>query len=85
MPVTILDVAKARGAQEHEGVINGGELDRVKLAIMGGCETCGESLAAYNGYPSKSGFWRCYECLGDLGFETTCEFEAWEPEGEVGQ
>lgn len=73
--ITIMDVATARGAKEVDGAICGGEFERLDLPFWGGCQVCGESLAAYNMYPSKTGFVRCKRCLGDFGFESVEEFE----------
>lgn len=75
MPITFLDLAVHRGAkrQEDQTGINGAEFERVGLQIMGGCEVCGASLAAYNGYPAKSGYWRCSHDIGNEGFETVEE------------
>lgn len=79
MSVTILDVAKARGAREDErGGINGAEFARVGLPIIGGCQFCGATVAAYNACPSQSGYLRCANgCIDNDGFETVAEFEAW--------
>lgn len=38
------------------------------LNLIGGCELCEATLAAYNAYPSRSGYWRCSDCIGDTGF-----------------
>jgi len=73
--ITILDVAKHRGVKEVDGVINGREFHRVGLQFLGGCERCGATLAAYNAYPDKSGYWRCADCLSNP-YETVEEFEA---------
>ena len=80
MPITILDVAKARGVKEENGAISGSEFFRVGLQFMGGCARCQASLAAFNAYPSKSGYWKCDECIGDDGFATVDEFEDWDYE-----
>lgn len=75
-PITILDVAEARGVQAGpDGSISGGEFERVGLPLFGGCEGCGASIAAYNAYPSKTGYIRCGDCIGDLGFASVEEFE----------
>lgn len=67
--VTILDLALHRGAHVAEdGTINGAEFEKVGLAILGGCEACGASIAAYNAFPSKSGFWRCRSCIDGDGW-----------------
>lgn len=59
MAITILELAKHRGAKEKEGSINGAEFHKVGLEFMGGCVVCGATLAAYNGCPSKEGYWVC--------------------------
>lgn len=69
MPITIRDLAIHRGAHQNDGGINGAEFNRVGLAIMGGCIGCGASLAAYNAYPSKEGYWCCKDCIGDSGWD----------------
>lgn len=75
--VTFLALAKFRGAKaDEDGGINGGEFVRVGLDIMGGCQVCGATLAAYNGYPSKSGFWRCKDCLYDEGWTDVAQVNA---------
>lgn len=77
-PITILDVALASGVEEVDGTISAGEFARVGLSILGGCQTCGATLGAYNGYPSTSGFWQCAEDIGDSGFSTVEEFVAFD-------
>lgn len=70
MTVTILDLARERGAAfDEDGSINAQALHDVGLDFIGGCESCQATLAAYNAYPSKSGYWRCQECIRDLGWE----------------
>jgi hypothetical protein len=80
--VTCLDVALARGARRDEnGAITGSEFDRVGIPLFGGCLTCGASIAAYNAYPTTTGYLRCAGCVesaGD-GYETVRAFE-WENE-----
>ena len=86
MSITILEVAYQRLAEQtgkpvaEFGPVNGADLESVHLQIMGGCENCGATLAAYNGYPSTSGYWRCSGCLGEHGFESVAAFEHWERE-----
>lgn len=73
-PITFRDLALHRGAKEDEdGAMNGAEFDRVGLSIMGGCAVCGATLAAYNGYPSKSGYWNCRRCLCGSGWTDAAE------------
>jgi hypothetical protein len=77
MSITILDVAKARGVKEDaNGAISGAEFERVGLPFLGGCQHCGESLAAYNMYPTKTGFVACEVHAEGIGFSTIEEFEA---------
>ena len=81
--ITILDVAKARGVEvDPDGRINMGAFWNVGLDMMGGCEVCEASIAAYNAYPSKSGYWRCRNCIEDVGFDTVEEFEKLDAESE---
>lgn len=78
MPVTILEVAEARGVRANpDGGITMEQVEGVGLPFFGGCQCCGASCACYNMYPSKSGYVRCEDCIGDYGFATTEEFEAW--------
>ena len=76
-PITILDLAIHRGAKEcRPGNYNVDELERVGLAIIGGCDTCGATISAYNAAPTKRGTWACAKdesCHGDQGYETVQE------------
>lgn len=72
--ITILQLAEHRGAQaDEEGHIEGEEFYRVGLDFMGGCRGCEATIAAYNAYPSRSGFWCCADCIGESGWETVEE------------
>ena len=74
-PVTAFDIAKARGAKEDENGVKAGEFDRVGIPFMGGCQSCQASIAAYNAYPANTGFWRCEDCIRDLGYDSVEAFE----------
>lgn len=80
-PVTIMDVALAWGAEADEaGGMTGEAFDRLGLPFLGGCEGCEATIAAYNAYPSRSGFLRCDDCVGvgdpdHLGYATVRAFE----------
>ena len=64
--VTIKELAEHRLGRP---AVSGGDFDEANLAILGGCEICGASIAAYNGCPSKTGFWRClHGCIADQGW-----------------
>lgn len=75
MPLTILDVAKARGLKEDDRGISMGQIEDLGLPFMGGCQTCGASIACSNAYPSRSGFLRCVDDIGDEGYDTVEKFD----------
>ena len=84
MPITVLELALAEGAKkEPDGSISCHELVIRGLPILPGCEICHSSLGPGNAYPSTTGFIRCYDCLGDLGFESAKDFEA--AKGEINE
>lgn len=44
------------------------------LEILGGCEVCGASIAAYNACPSQTGYWRCSSgCIADEGYASAAD------------
>jgi hypothetical protein len=74
MPITILDYVKSVVGDKdfytaEDCLISG-------VDIIGGCQSCAATIAAYNAYPSASGSWRCAECIGDTGFATVADFTA---------
>lgn len=71
--VTILDCVIARLNIKKGDGITGEDCDKAGFAMLGGCEHCGATIAAYNAYPSKGGYWNCRDCIGDDGYETTEE------------
>lgn len=78
-PITIHDLAVYRLKQLGRtvgDVMTGQDFADVKLQIMGGCQDCGASLAAYNAYPSKSGFWKCEDDIGDQGWLDVAKADA---------
>ena len=77
MPITALDIVKARGAQAgKDGSISGAEFHRVGIPMFGGCQRCGASIAAYNAYPSVTGYLQCEGCIRKDGFKDVEDFEA---------
>lgn len=69
-PITILQLAEHRlGRQAHTGA----DFAEAGVAIMGGCKTCHASIAAYNGFPARDGYWRCEDCIGDGGWTDVAE------------
>jgi hypothetical protein len=74
MPVTIHELAVYRGLKtEEDGSYTMADIEEVGLPLLSGCENCGASLAAYNAYPSTTGFIRCAGCIGSLGWTTVEE------------
>lgn len=73
--LSILNIARQRGAREIEGRIAASEFDRLDLPFFSGCECCQASLAPYNAYPSLSGYIRCDDCIDNLGFTTLEAFD----------
>jgi len=71
--VTIMQLASFKLGHQAE---TGADYAKVHLPMLAGCEVCGEQLACYNAYPSKSGYTRCAQDLGDDGFATVEEADA---------
>jgi len=63
------------GAKAINSRIDSSEFYRVGLDIMGGCCSCGASIACYNAHPSRNGFWKCSDCIGNDGWESVEEYE----------
>ena len=74
MPITILDYVKSvvgdKDLYTAEDCLASG------VDILGGCQGCGATIAAYNAYPSTCGYWRCADCIGDTGYATVADFTA---------
>lgn len=82
-PITILDVAKAWGVKEDEHGIPAEEFDRLGLPMLGGCQSCGASIACYNAAPTKTGYLSCANDEGcideEIAFFSVEEFEVNHP------
>ena len=77
MPITILECAVAHGAKPgSDGSFTVQAINTAGFHFIGGCSTCRATIAAYNAYPTKGGFWRCADCVGDNGFDTVEQFDA---------
>ena len=74
MAITILDYVKSvvgdKDFYTAEDCLASG------VDILGGCQGCHASIAVYNAYPSKSGYWQCADCIGENGFATVADFTA---------
>ena len=73
MPITILDYVRSRVGEKR--AYSTGDFYSNGVDMLGGCEICHAQIACYNAYPSKSGHWRCADCIGDTGFTTAEEFK----------
>ncbi|HEV2377580.1 MAG TPA: hypothetical protein VGS19_36125 [Streptosporangiaceae bacterium] len=72
MPITILDYTKSVIGEKDTYTAE--DFHSAGVEMIGGCQGCNATLAAYNAYPSKSGYWRCAGCIGDTGFPTVADF-----------
>jgi len=78
LPVSVLDCAIGRGVKASDGdLFTGADIEAVGLPFFGGCQCCAASIACYNAYPSQTGYLRCRDCIGEIGFPTTAAFEEW--------
>ena len=77
--ITILDYVRAVTGDKPS--YSGEDHWNAGVGILGGCEICFATIASYNAYPARSGFWRCGDCIGDDGYPTVEEFAATPPPG----
>ena len=76
--LTMLGLAEAAGAQyDADGTMPGSEFVRLGLPMLGGCEVCGAGIAAYNAYPTRTGYLRCSDCVGHDAFATAAADAEW--------
>jgi hypothetical protein len=78
-PVTVLDLARYRlgRATNDDGPMTGADFLRAQLPIMGGCQVCHATVAAYNACPTRTGYLRCADgCVDAMGFTTVEEADA---------
>lgn len=75
--LSILEIAIAKGAKRDEdGAINGGEFERLGLAMISGCQSCHASLGPWNAYPTTTGYIGCGDCTPqEMGFDTVEAFD----------
>lgn len=74
IPITVMKWAEHRLGREAS---TEADFTEAGLQMMGGCRGCGATLAAYNAYPSKSGYWACGDCISYDGFGSCEEAESW--------
>jgi hypothetical protein len=75
--VTVLELAK-EVYRQNNWLLPGdnwsmADLDKAQLPMMGGCQVCEASIACYNAYPSKSGYLRCADCIGEEGWHSSSQ------------
>lgn len=73
MPVSVLDLAQFILNRGDDEALDGADFDACDLPIFGGCQGCEAGIAAYNAYPSRTGYLRCRGCIEDLGWMTVQE------------
>ena len=81
MFITALQVAESRGmVPDSDNGYSGAAFAKVNVPMLGGCAGCHATIAAYNAYPTKTGFWMCDMCvqMSEQGFNTVEEYEAFE-------
>ena len=69
--ITVLQLAEYRLSRP---AVTGSDFEEAGLPMLGGCEVCHASIAAYNACPSTSGYIRCASgCIGDSGWTSVEE------------
>jgi len=68
--ITAMELAEFRLGREAR---TGTDFEEARIPIMGGCSVCGASIAAYNAYPARDGYWRCEDHIGEDGWEDVAE------------
>jgi hypothetical protein len=80
-PLSVLDIAIARGARVIDGNVDGAELAAMGLPIIPGCARCSVTLSPADAYPAPGRFYFCGACIDGLGFDTV---EAYDEHGGAG-
>jgi hypothetical protein len=70
MSITVLELAEYRLGHKAQ---TGQDFIDADLDMLGGCAICHASISAYNAYPSKSGYWKCADCISHDGFANVVE------------
>jgi len=72
-PVTVMALATHRLGRP---ATSGADYEEAGVPMIGGCQTCGATVAAYNSHPTKTGYISCRDCMTPaLGWPTA--EEAW--------
>ena len=79
MPITAMEIALYRLGKTPTDKLTGDDFEKARIPMFGGCCRCAASIAAYNAFPGRNGYWHCDECIGDddchVGFSTVEAFE----------
>lgn len=63
--VTALDLACYRLGKPAGSRITAEQCEgKARVPFFGGCARCAASIACYNAYPSRFGYWLCADCIG---------------------
>ena len=61
--MTALEIATILAARAGKAVPEtASDFAAIKVPMIGGCQTCGSRIAAYNAHPQKNGYWACEDC-----------------------
>ena len=84
LPITVLDVAYERTGKDRSESLTGYDFEKHNLPMMGGCQACGATVAAYNSCPSQTGYLMCLRsCIEDQGFKTVADFDQWDADRQA--
>jgi hypothetical protein len=62
--ITALDLACYRLGKQPGSSITMEECEQhAKIPFFGGCARCAASIACYNAYPTRFGYWLCDDCI----------------------
>ena len=83
--INLLDVIRSQPWYVPLSEITEDVCKKAGVPMFAGCESCGASLAVYNSYPSNTGYIRCADCIGDLGFPSVEAYQQWQAETEAAE
>jgi hypothetical protein len=72
MPITILDYVKH--VVGDKDIYDCHDFARSGVEMLGSCQSCHATIGPFSAYPSTTGYWRCADCIGNLGYSTVDEF-----------
>lgn len=82
-PLSVLDIAIQLGLKaDEDGNYSAEGLMRHGFAMIGGCQCCYATIACYNAFPSKNGYWKCRDCIDVDGFTTLEQYNSWKVQND---